>query len=112
RKQGRPVVVDFTARWCLTCNTIVKGAFENPSVRDKIKQINALPLLADFTRRPPDIKAELNHFGRDGVPMVLVYPSDAQQPPQVFDLVTPSSLLDALDKARTKSTVADAKPKS
>ena len=99
RAAHRPVVVDFTARWCLTCNTIVKPTLESEAVKKKLKEINAVTLLADYTRQPPAITAELQRFGRAGVPLVLVYSINADKPPAVFDLVTPSSLLAALDDA-------------
>jgi thiol:disulfide interchange protein len=99
RAQGRPVLVDFTAKWCLTCNTVVKHAFEQPAVQQKLKQVNALPLLANYTRQPPSITAELARFGRAGVPLVVVYPRNPAAAPMVFDLVTASTVLDALDRA-------------
>jgi thiol:disulfide interchange protein DsbD len=91
RQEGRPVIVDFTAKWCLTCNTLVKPALENPSVCDRVEQINALPLLGDYTRFPPAITDELKQFGRAGVPLILVYPRNPSEPP--FVLPDPSPLL-------------------
>jgi thiol:disulfide interchange protein DsbD len=99
RAAGRPVVVDFTAKWCPTCNTIVKPSFENAAVQRKLKESNAVALLADYTRFPENITAELKRFQRAAVPLVLVYPRNANAPPLVFDLVTSSTLLDALDRA-------------
>jgi thiol:disulfide interchange protein DsbD len=99
RAEGRPVLVDFTAKWCLTCNTIVKPALENRTVRDKIKQANAVALLGDYTSFPPAITDELNRLGRAGVPVVLVYPKDSTAPPMVYDVVTSSTVVDALDRA-------------
>ena len=99
RAEGRPVVVDFTAQWCQTCNTIVKPAFESGEVNKKLLEINAAALLADYTLLPDDITDELNQFGRAGVPMVLVYPKNANEPPLVYDVVTSGVLLDALAKA-------------
>ncbi|HEV2207486.1 MAG TPA: protein-disulfide reductase DsbD domain-containing protein [Verrucomicrobiae bacterium] len=91
REQRRPVLVDFTAKWCLTCNTIVKPALENPKVSKKLNQIRAVPLLGDFTTFPDSIKTELKRFARAGVPLVLVYPSDPDEAPMV--LPEPSPLL-------------------
>lgn len=110
RAAGRPVVVDFTADWCLNCNIIIKPSFENASVQKKLKETNTLPLVADYSKQPPELKAELKRFGRAAVPMVLVYSPNPDQEPQVFDIVWPSTLLEALDKAtqtntREKSTV-------
>jgi thiol:disulfide interchange protein DsbD len=99
RAEGRPVLVDFTAKWCLTCNTVVKPALENRTVRAKIKETNALPLLGDYTSFPPAITDELNRLGRAGVPVVLVYPKDPKAPPMVFDVVTSGTVVDALERA-------------
>jgi len=110
RAAGRPVVVDFTAKWCPTCNTIVKPTFENAAVQRKLKEINAVPLLADYTRFPENITAELKRFKRAAVPLVLVYPRNPEQPPMVFDLITPNSILDALTRAtNNQAAVADSR---
>jgi thiol:disulfide interchange protein DsbD len=84
RSEGRPVVVDFTAKWCLTCNISVAPAFETGMVIEKLKQSNAVALLADYTFYPPEITKELAQFDRTGVPLVLVYPRDATKPPIVL----------------------------
>jgi thiol:disulfide interchange protein DsbD len=99
RAKGQVVVVDFTAKWCPNCNTIVKPTFESSTVQEKIKEVNAAPLLANFTRFPADIAEELKRFDRSGVPLVLVYPRNPDKPAKVFDLVTPSTLSSALDAA-------------
>jgi thiol:disulfide interchange protein DsbD len=99
--------VDFTASWCVTCNAIVKPALENDSVSAKLKEINAVALLADYTRTSPEITDEIAKYGGAGVPLVLVFPknSDAQPIvlPQPSPLQVPSSyrkiVLDALDRA-------------
>jgi thiol:disulfide interchange protein DsbD len=100
RAEGRPVLVDFTAKWCLTCNTIVKPALESPSVRKKVAEINAVPLLGDYTRFPDDITEELNRHGRAGVPLVLIYPKGSTAAPIVLpEALTSGMILDALDRA-------------
>ena len=100
RAQGRPVFVDFTADWCLTCQANKRIAIDIPSVRAKLKETNAVALLGDYTRLPDDITTELNRFGRAGVPLVLVYPKNADEPPQVLpEALTPSIVLAALERA-------------
>lgn len=99
RAEGRPVVVDFTAKWCPTCNAIVKPAFEDKSVQKKLKEVNAVALVADYTRFPQNITDELQRFQRAAVPLVLVYPRKADEPPMVFDLVRAPTIRDALDHA-------------
>ena len=107
RAAGKPVLVDFTASWCVTCNAIVKPALENNSVSAKLKEINAAALLADYTRTPPQITAEISKYGGAGVPLVLVYPKNPGTAPIVLPQPSPLQLpsgyrqviLDALDRA-------------
>jgi thiol:disulfide interchange protein DsbD len=100
RAVGRPVFVDFTADWCLTCQANKKTSIEIPAVRERLKAINAATFLGDYTRTPPAITEELRRFGRAGVPLVVVYPRDSNAPPLVLpELLKPSLVLDALDKA-------------
>jgi thiol:disulfide interchange protein DsbD len=100
RAQGRPVFVDFTATWCVTCNVNKNTSIEIDSVRKKLKQINAVALLGDYTLFPPEILEELQRFGQASVPLVLVYPRDAAKPPVALpSLLTPKIVLDALEQA-------------
>lgn len=105
RVMNRVVVVDFTAKWCQICNVSVKPAFESKAVTERLRELDAVALLADYTLRPQTITDELAKFNRAGVPMVLVYPRDRKQPPVVLrePLPYPASyspeILDALDKA-------------
>ncbi len=103
RAEGRIVFVDFTATWCVTCNVNMKSSINIPSVRAKLKELNAVPLLGDYTKFPPIISAELQKFQRAGVPLVLVYPKDSAKPPIVLpELLTPGIVLKALDDAAGK----------
>jgi thiol:disulfide interchange protein len=100
RAEGRVVLVDFTADWCLTCQANKKTSLEIESVRQQVKELNAVALLGDFTRFPPDIAEELEKHGRAGVPLVLVYPRDATRPPIVLpEILTPGLVLNALKAA-------------
>ena len=100
RAAGKPVLVDFTADWCLTCQVNKKIAIEVASVRKKLKDLEAVTLVGDYTHFPDSITTELNRFNRAGVPLVLVYPKNPDAQPIVLPAVlTPGIVLDALDRA-------------
>ena len=92
--------MDFTADWCLTCQVNKKTSIEISSVSAKLKEINAVALLGDYTHFPENISADLNRFNRAGVPLVLVYPKNPDANPIVLpEILTPGIMLDALDRA-------------
>lgn len=100
RAEGRIVLVDFTADWCFTCKANLKSSLEIAATQKKLKELNAVALLADNTLESPAIVSELKKFGRAGVPMVLVYPRDPKAEPILLPtLLTPGIVLEALDKA-------------
>ena len=100
RAAGKVVLVDFTADWCLTCQVNKKTSIEISSVREKIKSLNAVALLGDYTHFPDAITTELNRYNRAGVPLVLVYPKNPDAQPIVLpEVLTPGIVLGALDRA-------------
>jgi Thiol:disulfide interchange protein len=105
QEAGRPVLVDFTADWCLTCQANKKFALEVDSVRAKLQEMNVLSLLGDYTLLPKAMRTELNRYGRDGVPLVLIFPGKPGAPPEVLpETLTPGIVLGALERARQKNS--------
>lgn len=73
RAQGKPVFVNFTAAWCVTCQVNEKVALTSQAVADAFSETGAVYLKADWTRKDAVIEAELAKHGRAGVPLYLVY---------------------------------------
>jgi thiol:disulfide interchange protein DsbD len=100
RAVGHPVLVDFTADNCLNCQVNKASSLEIPATRAKLKEIGAVSFLGDFTDQNPRIAAELRRYERGGVPLVLVYPKNPNEPVIVLPpILTPGIVADALDKA-------------
>jgi thiol:disulfide interchange protein DsbD len=100
RRAGHPVLVDFTARSCLTCKLNLASSLEIDRTRTKLRQIGAVAFKADYTQEDPVIGQELRRFNTSGVPLVLVYSKDLVKEPQVLPtFLTPAIVLNALDQA-------------
>jgi len=74
RAEGRPVFVDMTAAWCVTCLVNERFALSPPAVREVFAAHDVAYLKGDWTRRDPEITAYLHAAGRDGVPLYVYYP--------------------------------------
>jgi thiol:disulfide interchange protein DsbD len=93
---GDPVYVDFTARWCATCQTNKKLVFGSAEVQAVMRERGVRLFKADWTNRDPAITAELERWGRSAVPFNLVYLPDQKDPKILPELLTPRIVLDAL----------------
>jgi len=98
--EGTPVFVDFTARWCLTCQVNERVALQNPVVERAFLQAGVATLRADWTDRSDAIARALSGFGRAGVPVYALYPAGAASPVLLPELLTPGVVLEALQRMR------------
>ena len=99
RAEGRPIFVDFTARWCVTCQVNKATSIENAQVREIFAATNTAFLVADWTNRDSVIAAALAEHGRAGVPLYLVYPASGGDPVVLPQVLTPGLVSKALQEA-------------
>jgi thiol:disulfide interchange protein DsbD len=97
RAQGKPVFVDFTASWCLSCQVNERLILRRADVEQRLHDSGAVLLRADWTNQDPDITQTLASLGRSGVPTYALYPADPSAPAHVLpEVLTPGIVLDAL----------------
>jgi thiol:disulfide interchange protein len=97
--EGRPVLVNFTADWCVTCKINERAALSSPRVAEAMQASNAVYMVGDWTRRDDAITRELERHGRSGVPLYLFYPAGGGEPRILPQLLTEGVVVEAL-KAR------------
>jgi thiol:disulfide interchange protein/DsbC/DsbD-like thiol-disulfide interchange protein len=110
RAEGRPVFVDFTASWCLSCQVNERFILDNAEVREKFRETGVALLRADWTDQNPVITRTLAALGRSGVPTYAIYPADPSAPTQVLpEVLTRGIVLSALEALPHPATVASAR---
>jgi thiol:disulfide interchange protein DsbD len=101
---GRPVFVDFTAAWCVTCQVNERLALAAPAVAAKMRALGVVPVRADWTRPNPDIARALQEFGRDGVPLYVLYSGRRGDPPRILpQILTRETVLTELEQLEERS---------
>jgi thiol:disulfide interchange protein DsbD len=97
RAANRAVFVNATAAWCITCLVNDEAALSGARVRQAFAQHHVAYVVADWTRRDPEITALLAEHGRPGVPLYLYYAPGAVEPKVLPQILTERAVLDALN---------------
>jgi thiol:disulfide interchange protein len=94
---GKPLLVNFTASWCLTCLVNERNAFTDSAVQEMFRNKGVTLIKGDWTNRNPAITQALASFGRAGVPLYVVYNSKpgSSEPVILPQLLTPSAVQSA-----------------
>ena len=98
RAEGRPVFVNLTAAWCVTCLVNERVAISNDTVKLAFASKHVAYLKGDWTRQDPAITEFLREHGRDGVPLYLYYRPHAATAEVLPQILTESAVLEAVDR--------------
>ena len=93
--EGRPVFIDFTAAWCITCQVNKRLVLTDARVRDAFARGDVALLRADWTRRDPAITQALTVLGRSGVPVYVLYRKGGE-PLLLPEVLQRQDLIDAI----------------
>ncbi len=97
---GKPVFVDFTAAWCITCLVNERVALETPGARRAFEQTGTVKLKGDWTNRDPEITSVLKELGRAGVPLYLYWAPGAERPKILPQVLTEAAIVSELQAKR------------
>jgi thiol:disulfide interchange protein DsbD len=99
RAQNKPVFVNLTAAWCISCLVNERVALSRPDVREAFAKAGVVYLKGDWTREDPVITAVLKAHGRSGVPLYLYYAPGAAEAQVLPQILTPGLLVEAISSA-------------
>ncbi|QUG75629.1 cytochrome C biogenesis protein [Erwinia sp. E602] len=102
--KGRPILVNFTASWCITCQVNERTSLSTAAVKAALARTDTLYMVGDSTKFNPDIDDMLTKFGQGGLPFYLVYPASGGKPEVLPQVLTPAIVVSALERAAAKKT--------
>ena len=109
QSEGRPVFVDFTASWCLSCQVNERVALDQPEVQKAFAEARVALLKADWTQRDATIEKALTGLGRSGVPTYVLYAPGDKSPQLLPEVLTPGIVTDALARLPRTQTETSAR---
>ncbi len=107
--EGKTVLIDFTAKWCLNCHANYVIAINTAATAEMVEELDAVVMLADWTDRDEAIKQKLNELQSNAIPVLAIYPGSPPRRPIVLrDLISQQQVLDALAMAGPSLDAEDA----
>jgi len=97
---GRPIFINLTADWCITCLANERMTLGTDTVKEALERLNVITLKGDWTNYNAEITTLLNKHGRSGVPLYLLYGASGQGKPLILpQILRTDDLLEALEFA-------------
>ncbi len=101
---GTPTFVNLTADWCITCLANEKIALDTENTISAFEQAGIVKLKGDWTHYNPEITRLLAEFGRNGVPLYLLYSGKENEPPVILpQILREQTVTNAIQKLNPSS---------
>ena len=97
RDSDKPVYIDFTAKWCTTCQ-INKRVYNNEGLQALFNGKGVEPLIADWTNEGPEIQKAINDLGKAAIPVNILYIPGQEEPVILPELLTVENVSKALNQ--------------
>jgi len=107
RSEGRPVLINMTAAWCITCLANEKVVLSSDSIKAAVGDLGFTALKGDWTNQDPQITELLARYGRSSVPLYLLFPAGGGEPQILPQILTREGLLTAMRGAAGMEAIAD-----
>ncbi|MBB5212950.1 protein-disulfide reductase DsbD family protein [Microbulbifer hydrolyticus] len=107
RDEGRPVLINMTAAWCITCLANEKVVLSSDAITAAVGDLGITALKGDWTNQDPQITELLARYGRSSVPLYLLFPAGGGEPQILPQILTRDSLLIAMRSAAGQEAIVD-----
>jgi thiol:disulfide interchange protein len=97
--EKKPVMIDFTANWCLNCQFNKAAVLYTKDIGDMIDKKGVVAIKADLTQPDPEIESLLKHLGSRSIPFLAIFPGDTPEKPVIMrDIYKKSSVKNILNQ--------------
>lgn len=100
-QEGKTVFLDFTAKWCLSCQVNERVALGKKEVADKFRELGVVAVKADWTRFDGRVTLALAELGKNSIPAYVIYSGENHRNMKVLpEIITPATVLEALETVK------------
>lgn len=108
RADGRPVFINLTAAWCITCHANERIALSRDEVKEAAENYNIAMIKGDYTNEDPRITELLHEYKRVGVPTYLMFTANSSNPAEILpQVLTVDTMVEAMERAASSSLVSN-----